>query len=341
MKKNIITASLISFLAINASATDTKKESPLKYNHEITFLLGDSENGFEQGLDRSLAFDLQYMYKGFDYPIKPEVAMIYSNNIPTYFSQDRLQYQALQLNGVYEMPYIDLLTPYIKAGLGYQNFSETNSYAKSQAFLNAGAGLKINISPRWALKAEVDYNLGLEQNNLLALAGISYSFGERAPAVVEEEPVQDVPVVQKPVPVAAPVVTPKIVKPAPTKAIIVAPIPVMVPIEDLNIEFKFDSAELTNASKTSLKNYAEKVKDNNETSINIVGNTDNIGDPKYNLKLSKQRAEAVKHELVINGISADLITTEGDGEANPIADNTTTTGRQKNRRATITISEGQ
>ena len=337
MTKSIIITSLISFLAINAFATDIKEGLPLKYNHEISFLLGDSENGFEQGLDRSLAFDLQYMYKGFDYPVKPEVAIIYSGNIPTYFSQERFQYSALQLNGVYEIKYIDLLTPYVKAGLGYQYFSETNPYAKSQGFLNAGAGLKMHLSPRWALRAEVDYNLGLEQNNLLALVGASYAFGERAPVVVEKEPVQEVPVVQE----VVPVVEPEIVKPTPTKAILIAPIPVIVAIDDLDIEFKFDSAELTNASKASLKNYAEKVKSDDKTTIHIVGNTDNIGDPRYNLKLSKQRAEAVKHELVINGIPADLITTEGVGEANPITDNKTKSGRKKNRRATITISEGQ
>ena len=337
MKKNIIIASLISFLAINASATDVKEVSPLKYNHEVTFLLGDSENGFEQGLDRSLAFDLQYMYKGFDYPVKPEVSIIYSGNIPTYFTQERFHYSALQLNGVYDIKYIELLTPYLKAGLGYQYFSQSNPYAKSQVFLNAGAGLKLHLSSRWTLRAEVDYNLGLEQNNLLALVGVSYAFGERAPVVVKKEPVQEPPVVQE----VVPIVEPEVVKPAPTKTILIAPVPVMVAIDDLDIEFKFDSAELTNASKASLKNYAEKVKSDDKTTIHIVGNTDNIGDPRYNLKLSKQRAEAVKHELVINGIAADLITTEGDGAANPIADNTTESERKKNRRATITISEGQ
>lgn len=71
----------------------------------------------------------------------------------------------------------------------------------------------------------------------------------------------------------------------------------------------------------------------------IVGYTDNQGDPAANLALSEARAAAVKQALVTGGVAADRIATAGLGEANPLADNATETGRARNRRTEFEITQ--
>ncbi|MDE2623476.1 MAG: OmpA family protein [Betaproteobacteria bacterium] len=70
-------------------------------------------------------------------------------------------------------------------------------------------------------------------------------------------------------------------------------------------------------------------------SIKVVGNTDSVGKPAYNQKLSERRAEAVKAYLVSKGVPASKIHTEGHGMRDPVASNKTKEGRAKNRRADI------
>ncbi|MEY4935427.1 MAG: hypothetical protein RIS64_1786 [Bacteroidota bacterium] len=69
--------------------------------------------------------------------------------------------------------------------------------------------------------------------------------------------------------------------------------------------------------------------------IEIMGHTDNTGDPNHNRKLSKDRAEAIKNYLVSQGIAATRITTEGKGSDFPIQSNGTEAGQKANRRVEI------
>ena len=70
----------------------------------------------------------------------------------------------------------------------------------------------------------------------------------------------------------------------------------------------------------------------------IEGYTDTTGTADFNLKLSQQRADAVRTFLIAQGLSADTITSKGMGEANPVADNSTAAGRKLNRRVEIIVS---
>jgi outer membrane protein OmpA-like peptidoglycan-associated protein len=70
----------------------------------------------------------------------------------------------------------------------------------------------------------------------------------------------------------------------------------------------------------------------------IEGYTDTTGTPDYNLKLSQQRADAVRDFLVSQGLSADAISSKGLGQADPVADNGTAAGRKLNRRVEIIVS---
>jgi len=111
-----------------------------------------------------------------------------------------------------------------------------------------------------------------------------------------------------------------------------------------NIQFAFDSAELTAESKailndavTRLQPYKELIK--NETShVTATGYTDTSGPEAYNLKLSERRANAVA-DYMANSLGTDRarMKVSGMGEANPVADNATRAGRIKNRRVELDV----
>ncbi len=71
--------------------------------------------------------------------------------------------------------------------------------------------------------------------------------------------------------------------------------------------------------------------------FSIEGHTDSTGSDAYNLKLSKERANAVMRYLVNGGIAPERLESEGYGETKPIADNSTAAGRQQNRRTEINL----
>ena len=73
----------------------------------------------------------------------------------------------------------------------------------------------------------------------------------------------------------------------------------------------------------------------------IYGHTDSIGSDAVNLRISAQRAAAVKNYFVANGISASRMFTEGLGKSSPIASNDTDAGRAKNRRVEFAITANE
>jgi OOP family OmpA-OmpF porin len=75
------------------------------------------------------------------------------------------------------------------------------------------------------------------------------------------------------------------------------------------------------------------------TKVEVAGHTDSRGMDGFNLKLSQSRAEAVRNYLIAKGISAERLTARGYGEARPVADNNTETGRYKNRRVELVPME--
>ncbi len=102
----------------------------------------------------------------------------------------------------------------------------------------------------------------------------------------------------------------------------------------LNLLFDYDQAVLHDESLPELRRVAEQAKKGN-LRLNVVGYTDNAGDPAYNLDLSKRRAEATKQALVKLGISADQITVDGFGEKNEVVPNDTEENRARNRRVEV------
>jgi outer membrane protein OmpA-like peptidoglycan-associated protein len=72
--------------------------------------------------------------------------------------------------------------------------------------------------------------------------------------------------------------------------------------------------------------------------LRIEGYTDSTGSEAFNLTLSGQRADAVRTFLISQGLQAGDVTSQGMGEANPVADNATVAGRKQNRRVEIIVS---
>jgi OOP family OmpA-OmpF porin len=101
----------------------------------------------------------------------------------------------------------------------------------------------------------------------------------------------------------------------------------------LNVEFDFDKSVVKEKYHEEIGNLAAVMKKYPNLQITIEGFTDNVGDAKYNQKLSERRVIAVKKYLVEKfGIEASRLNAVGYGEKRPVASNATKEGRQKNRR---------
>jgi OmpA-OmpF porin, OOP family len=104
------------------------------------------------------------------------------------------------------------------------------------------------------------------------------------------------------------------------------------------IFFEFDSDKLKVASLDQLDELAEILNRYSAANLLIEGYADNKGDDAYNLTLSQKRTNSVKAYLIGKGISESRLTAIGYGETRPIADNSTSIGRAKNRRVELKTS---
>lgn len=208
------------------------------------------------------------------------------------------------------------------AGVTTPNAREHKTNAK------AGLGLEYKLSEALALRGEVErYRISDAVGNrgdvdLLALT-LAYKLGRPAsrpfvapvPVLVTEAPVAD----------AAPALPP-------------APQPVSEKVSfAAEALFDFDKAVVKPDGKLALDAMLTKLEGMNTEVMIAVGHTDSVGTDEYNAKLSLRRADAVKAYLVTRGLAPARLYTEGKGETQPVADNTSPAGRAKNRRVNIEI----
>lgn len=101
------------------------------------------------------------------------------------------------------------------------------------------------------------------------------------------------------------------------------------------VTFDYKKWDIKEEFNSNLSNIVDVLQKNPDIRIRIEGHTDNIASMEYNIKLSLERAQAVKDYLVAKGIDESRISTAGFGFKRPIASNDTEAGRALNRRAEI------
>ncbi len=103
------------------------------------------------------------------------------------------------------------------------------------------------------------------------------------------------------------------------------------------VHFEVDEAIIPEANKALLDNAVKIMQQVPDMTLMIIGHTDKTADAAYNMKLSQERAQAMKDYLVAQGADASKLMTKGMGETDPIADNATEQGRFRNRRIEFAV----
>jgi outer membrane protein OmpA-like peptidoglycan-associated protein len=101
------------------------------------------------------------------------------------------------------------------------------------------------------------------------------------------------------------------------------------------VTFATGKSMLTSESQGMLDTVAETLKANPATKVEVQGHTDSTGKRATNVRLSQERADAVKNYLTSKGVGADQLTAKGYGPDQPVGDNKTADGRAQNRRVQL------
>lgn len=210
-----------------------------------------------------------------------------------------------------------------------QGYNGSNTVKSHNTSLMAGAGLEYQLSHNWRVRTEYQWfddvgekGTGHSDINYVSV-GLSYYFGENKNAAA-----------------AAAVVAAPIIAAEPEQIVEPEPAPLPLPAATLSTgAFEHDSAVLTGSAKESLAPVATYLEQNPEVDVDVIGYTDSTGAAAYNQKLSEKRAKVAADYLESEGVENSRINVEGRGEENPIADNKTAEGREKNRRIEVFYSK--
>lgn len=104
------------------------------------------------------------------------------------------------------------------------------------------------------------------------------------------------------------------------------------------VTFSTGSATVASSFRPALREVARSLNTHPNSTVRVVGHTDNVGSAAYNQQLSKDRALAVARILIKDGVSSSRITYSGRGYNEPITTNATAAGRAQNRRVEIVIT---
>jgi len=107
--------------------------------------------------------------------------------------------------------------------------------------------------------------------------------------------------------------------------------------ENSGVYFDTNKYNINDDSEVLLNKLSKILVEYPDTNVLVVGHTDSTGADEYNMTLSKNRANSVTNFFTNKGLSVQRFTTSWFGEEKPLADNTTTEGRAKNRRVNLAI----
>jgi outer membrane protein OmpA-like peptidoglycan-associated protein len=105
-----------------------------------------------------------------------------------------------------------------------------------------------------------------------------------------------------------------------------------------DITFATDSASVNSALAAEIRSIAANLVSYPNSTIRVIGHTDNSGTAAYNFDLSQRRAVAVRDLLLTAGVPSNRLSAAGAGEDSPVATNLTPAGRAQNRRVEIIIT---
>jgi outer membrane protein OmpA-like peptidoglycan-associated protein len=186
--------------------------------------------------------------------------------------------------------------------------------------------LKVGVDYRYL--AALDHDYGSTYNGVTGTArsdysshavmfGVRWEFGDPAPA---PRPAP------APLPVAAPAPPPPPPPPAPAPE-----------VRDFTVYFAFDSAKLDDQAKAIVHEAAVYHQTHPEARIALAGHTDLAGSADYNMRLSLRRADAVRAELIADGLNATQITVTALGETQPAVVTAKGVREPRNRRVVIDL----
>jgi outer membrane protein OmpA-like peptidoglycan-associated protein len=105
-----------------------------------------------------------------------------------------------------------------------------------------------------------------------------------------------------------------------------------------DVLFATNSTAVSSAAQANLSALARSLQQYPNSTVNVIGHTDDVGNAAFNFDLSQRRAQAVSAVLMNNGVTPMRIRSIGRGEDQPIATNLSAEGRQMNRRVEIVIT---
>lgn len=351
------------------------------FNYEVTPVAGYMWNstaketglhadGAMGGVENHAVYGVELQMNNASDLIKPELSVLYGRDTVTG-AANYTGVLTTMLNGVYELDTATAFTPFAKAGLGYQWYTNTHPSDFDGLVLDAGMGLKTDLTKHIALKLEGLYMYKMNNNgntngsngevhNVAALAGLTFNFDEKAAPVIAAvaAPVVAAVVAEKPKP--APVVVAE--APKPIVPVVAAPIDsdkdgVFDPADKcpntpagfkvdvdgcpvkatLHLNFATNSNKVDTEGTAKVNTFAAFLKESPAYKAAIVGHTDSTASDAYNQKLSEKRAAIVRDMLIKDGVAADRLTAAGEGEKMPIASNKTKAGRAENRRIEVEL----
>ena len=173
--------------------------------YEISPMIGYNiaEGNFNLEDDGYLTGGVEVQFNTPSSKISPEFSLLYSKGVDyaTRSTQAGNQTDIIRgaFNGVYTFDSLGMVIPFAKAGAGAESVNNPSYAVENGFFLDAGAGVKVPFNDYIALKVEALYmaklgsnNAGIADNNLIAMAGLTFSFGgtqAKEPKVVASEAV--------------------------------------------------------------------------------------------------------------------------------------------------------
>ncbi len=235
-----------------------------------------------------------------------------SANIPGTAINGKVGQLNVMANLLYDFMPTSVITPYIGAGAGVA-FVDSNAALGSTQFAYQGIlGVAYNVSDQLRFIIEGRYvgttnpsvntpfgNVSFQNNNILALAGVTYKFASPPPAP--------------------------------------PPAPPMVAPPSFMVFFDWDRSNLSAQALNTIKQAAGAYKSKGNARITATGHTDTSGTEAYNMALSLRRANAVKDALVREGVPATAIAVVGRGEQGLLVQTGPNVREPQNRRVEIVI----